>query len=290
MELTFLGTASGLPAPDRYGQTIVLTLPAGEIPIQSGTRLPAGGAAAPLHYVLDAGDGASSFLTRRGFDHRHIRGIFVSHMHGDHHAGFIQVVKTCMHVEKDDELIVMAPAEGIPALQAYLDASYLFEEWLGFPIRWVSLAGIGEKTIPLPGEISLRVFPNEHLSWVRQRIRSLERPPRECSFESYCAVFEGRGRRIVYSGNLNGPAGADEMAPFTVPCDLLIMELAHVDPVELGRFLGGRAIRHTAITHFHPKWNGASDQKIRELIESGAGAETIPGAITIAGDGARLSL
>src|SRR5438552_9699322 len=29
----------------------------------------------------------------RSFDHRRIRGIFLSHMHGDHHGGLTQVVK-----------------------------------------------------------------------------------------------------------------------------------------------------------------------------------------------------
>src|SRR5579863_3360619 len=161
MEICLLGTASGLLAPDRFGQTIVLTV------------TNPGSDADRVHYILDCGDGASSLLTRHGFDHRRVRGIFVSHMHADHHGGFAQVVKTCMHVQKEDALIVLAPEEGIGPLRAYLDASYLFAAWLGFPVEWISLAERVGQATALPGDLSLRVYPNAHLAWFRQRAEEM---------------------------------------------------------------------------------------------------------------------
>ncbi len=193
MKATLLGTASGLPASDRFGQTIVLT-PEDE---------------ADSFFILDSGDGASSLLMRHGFDHRNLRGIFISHMHADHHGGFAQVVKTCMHLNKADDLVVLAPEEGIAPLRAYLDASYLFPQLLGFPIRWVSLAECVGQRIALPGGIALEVYPNAHLAWFRERVGQMDAPPRPCTFESYSAVFAQNGHRVIYSGNLHGPKGSD---------------------------------------------------------------------------------
>jgi ribonuclease BN (tRNA processing enzyme) len=274
MEVCILGTASGLPARDRFGQTIVLTVE------ESG---------APAHYLLDVGDGASSLLMRHGFDHRDIRGIFISHMHADHHGGFAQVVKTAMHIRKESELIVLAPDEGVSPLKAYLEASYLLDAFLGYPVRWILLGPTVGREVALPGGLALRACPNAHLAWYRERILEGDAPPpRPYTFESYSAVLRRGGKRLVYAGNLNGPQGADEMAPFVAPCDLLIMELAHVDPTELGRFLAGRAIQETVVTHFHPKWDTVSDAEILARIRHGAGETGLRGRVTLARDGDRF--
>jgi hypothetical protein len=72
------------------------------------------------------------------------------------------------------------------------------------------------------------------------------------------------------------------------PCDLLVTELAHVDPVELGRFLAGRQIRRTVVTHFHPKWDAVSEGELRERIVRGAGATGLFGELILAGDGEQI--
>ncbi|HET7559151.1 MAG TPA: MBL fold metallo-hydrolase, partial [Limnochordia bacterium] len=171
MRLTFLGTASGLPAPTRFGQTIVLTVDEAASP--------------PRHILLDPGDGASSLLARGGFDHTHIAAIFISHMHADHHGGFAQVVKTSMHLGKRSPLVVYAPAEGIAALQAYLDASYLFAPWLGFELVWVPLSSCLQQETSLVDGVRMQLMANAHLRSWRARVAGLAQPPRTCSFESY---------------------------------------------------------------------------------------------------------
>jgi hypothetical protein len=238
------------------------------------------------HLLLDTGDGASSLLARHGYDHRRIHGIFISHMHADHHGGLMQVIKTCMHLQKHDELVILAPEEGIPAFKAYLDASYLFEEWLGFPLRWVALTEVTEHAIELTGGGGLQAHPNSHLSGVHERASEVLRlRDRNMSYESYSAVYKQEGYRVVYAGNLHGPQGSDELAPFAEPCDLLIAELAHVDPGELGRFLAGRSISHTVVVHFNPRWDQISDTAIRKTIYAGAGKRGIQSTVSIAHDG-----
>lgn len=267
VDVRFLGTASGLPAVDRFGQTIVLS---------QGER----------HYILDAGDGASSLLTRYGYDHRTLTGVFVSHMHADHHGGLTQIVKTAMHIGRTADLYILAPAEGIAPLQAYFEASYLLPEWLGYPIHWIPLTECVGGACALPGGFALEAYPNQHLANARERIAAMATPPtRAYSFESYSAVCSWHGVRIVYSGNLNGPGGSDEMASYVEPCDLLIAELAHVDPGELGRFLAGRRVAHTVVTHYEPDWDQLPEGDVFDRIVQGASAGGIAGRLTLARDG-----
>ena len=272
MEICFLGTAPGLPLPDRFGQTVVVTTQGG----------------APAHYLLDTGDGASSLLIRNGFDHLAIQAIVISHMHADHHAGLVQVLKTSMHLKRREELVILAPEEGIPALRAYLDASYLYPDWLGYPIRWESLADLAAGDgIALPGSLALHAFHNEHLDTARSRFAALGIEDHRRTFESYSLTLEQGGVRVVYSGNLLGPAGAHEMAAYAEPADLLICELAHVEPGELGRFLAHRRIGQTVLAHISPKWQGVPDAEIISLVHAAASENAITGSVTIARDGDR---
>ena len=75
------------------------------------------------------------------------------------------------------------------------------------------------------------------------------------------------------------------MARFAEPCDLLIAELAHVDPGELGRFLAGRRIHETVVTHYEPDWDLLPADEVFQKIVQGAGATGIRGRLTLARDG-----
>lgn len=275
MQLCFLGTASGLPEQDRFGQTVIVSKEDEE------GRLG--------HYILDAGDGASSMFARNGFDHREIHAIVISHMHGDHHGGFLQLVKSCMHYDRTEELVVIAPEEGIPALKMYLEASYLYDPLLGFPIRWVSMKDLVGQPITLPGGIQFESFPNSHLDSARHRLAAHSSLEHNRTFESYSMSLLDGETRLVYSGNLNGPAGADELAAFIEPCDVFVCELAHVNPTELGRFLANKRIGITAIAHFHPKWTGMPDEAIVKLVLDGAASHGEIGTVMSMRDGQCLT-
>lgn len=276
LQVTFLGTASGLPAPDRFGQTVVVTA-------KDGADDP------PRHYLLDVGDGASSLLMRHGISHCDIAVIFISHMHADHHGGLAQVIKTAMHTQRTKPLAVIAPGEGIAPLQAYLAASYLLEPFLGFKLNWIPIDESVGSPIALDHGAHLTAYANNHLRGYGRRLEKLSLAD-NYRLESYSAALVIGSLRVVYAGNLAGARGHDELAPFVEPCDMLITELAHTDPRELGRFLKGRSIGHTAVAHFHPKWNGVSNAQIMSYIQQGAEESTIAERVTLTRDSTILEL
>lgn len=274
MSLTFrfLGTASGLPEIDRFGQTTVLTSE------RSG--------AAPEHFLLDAGDGAASLLRRHNYDFLAIKGIAISHMHGDHHGGLVQVVKTMMHMNREEDLTIFAPTEGIEGLSQYLTLSYLFDEMLGYRINWIPLSPDNSNPVPILENMQLAAHPNDHLRWTRERLHGRTDLPRPFTYESYSFVLEHPEHRIIFSGNLDGPRGADEIAGIYDPCDLLIMELAHVHPTHLAELLAKHDVRAVALSHFHPKWNDVSPEEILGLMREGSASfvDRVPVFITRDGD------
>lgn len=277
MELCFLGSASGLPTAARFGQTIVLA--------EKGLS---GSDSGPL-IIIDPGDGASSLMARNGLDHRAIGAVLISHMHGDHHCGLIQLLKTSMHLGKSDELTILAPAEGIEPLKAYLRASYLYDEALGYPVRWVPLTELASRSFAIQNT-TVNVCPNDHLRSARRLIeRHAIQTEKPRTFESYSMSFASADHRIVYVGNLAGGSELETLAPFFTPCDLLICEMAHVTPQQIGEFLADARVGHTVITHFNPKWDSVDPQEILASISSSA-KKDLSDRVTLAVDGTVVAL
>lgn len=232
MRIHFLGTASGLPTASRFSQTIVVSLEDG------------------LH-ILDAADGASSLICRHGLDHRAVRSIVISHMHGDHHSGLIQLIKTMMHHGRKDPLLIYLPEEGIAAYRQMLEACYLIDEWLGFPVQWRPIRA--DERLQLSPRLAIRAFPNDHLQPFKVRAQSVKRVPSSWRYESYSFVIYSETLTLAYSGNLR--KSLLEMKPYASNVDVLICELAHLDPTETRAALLALRPRLAIFAHFHPRWD-----------------------------------
>lgn len=68
MKITFLGTSHGVPAKDRYCQSML---------IETGAQA----------YLVDAGAPVIDLLLRMDFDLKKLKAVFITHMHGDHLHG-----------------------------------------------------------------------------------------------------------------------------------------------------------------------------------------------------------
>lgn len=78
MEITFLGTSSGVPTRSRNVSSVALRLPQrAEV------------------WLFDCGEGTQHQLQKSGLKSSQIRRIFVTHMHGDHTFGLMGLIASC---------------------------------------------------------------------------------------------------------------------------------------------------------------------------------------------------
>ena len=73
MKITFLGTSHGVPAKDRYCQSML---------IECGENA----------YLVDAGAPVMDLLIRQDFDLKRLKAVFITHMHGDHIHGLPEIM------------------------------------------------------------------------------------------------------------------------------------------------------------------------------------------------------
>lgn len=68
MKITFLGTSHGIPEKNQFCQSILISV-------------------GKNHYVVDAGAPISTLLKNHDVDCKDVKGIFITHSHGDHTGG-----------------------------------------------------------------------------------------------------------------------------------------------------------------------------------------------------------
>ena len=105
MKLTFLGTSHGVPAADRYCQSIL-------------AQTENGG------YIIDAGAPVFDCLLRQNVDINKIRAVFITHMHGDHVDCLFGLIGIACWYYTDMRFDVFLPEQkGIDAVTAFLEAT-----------------------------------------------------------------------------------------------------------------------------------------------------------------------
>ncbi len=108
MEITFLGTSSGVPTRSRNVSSVALRLPQrAEV------------------WLFDCGEGTQHQLQRSDIKSSQIRRIFITHMHGDHTFGLMGLIASCGLAGSAQPIDIYGP-EGLKGyLQSAAKYSYL---------------------------------------------------------------------------------------------------------------------------------------------------------------------
>ena len=102
MEITFLGTSSGVPTRSRNVSSVALRLPQrAEV------------------WLFDCGEGTQHQLQKSDLKSSQIRRIFVTHMHGDHTFGLMGLIASCGLAGTGQPIDIYGPKE----LKGYLEAA-----------------------------------------------------------------------------------------------------------------------------------------------------------------------
>ena len=139
MEITFLGTSSGVPTKSRNVSSVALRhIQRGEI------------------WLFDCGEGTQHQILRSDLKTSQLKKIFITHMHGDHIFGLMGLLASCGLGANVENLEVYGPPGIKPYLKACMKYSYTY-----FPYG-VTIHTVSEGIIYEDEEFIVSVQPLKH--------------------------------------------------------------------------------------------------------------------------------
>lgn len=209
MKFTFIGSSHGVPEKNRKCTCIQLELGADR-------------------YFFDMGTSAIEKLRDWEAPIDSVKGIFISHPHGDHINGLIPFVDLCSWYApfKTADPQILLPT------QACIDAFTTWRAAIGTPLREFRFGVIQAGQIFDDGVLRVTAIPTKHCP------------------NSYAFLIEAEGKRVLYTSDLSNPPADFPQAEADKGLDLLICEGAHFSPLEYVPYLQGRAITRMVWTHY----------------------------------------
>ncbi|MCY7323532.1 MAG: ribonuclease Z [Phormidesmis sp. CAN_BIN36] len=286
MQITFLGTSSGVPTRSRNVSGIALRLPQrAEV------------------WLFDCGEGTQHQLLRSDLRVSQIRRIFVTHMHGDHTFGLMGLLASCGLAGNPERIDIYGP----PDLDEYLKACRRYSQThFSYPVKVhtvkpgvvfedeefsVSCAPLKHRVPAFGYRITERDRPGH---FDVEKAKALEIPSgplygklkrgeavilpdgRKISGAELCGQTEV-GRKVVYCTDTVYCESAIELAH---DADVLIHEatFAHQD-AELAyqrlhststmaaQVALGAQVKQLILTHFSPRYAPGNPIELRDLLE-----------------------
>jgi phosphoribosyl 1,2-cyclic phosphodiesterase len=178
--------------------------------------------------LIDCGEPVSRRLRTAGVAPDTLDAIILSHLHCDHVGGFFMLMQGLWLDKRTRPLPIHLPAEGLEPVRNMLNAAY---------------TPLAAKKPFNVGNIRITPFATTHLDRLREAFE--EKYP--AAFEAFSFLLETDEARVAHSADIGALTDLD---PFLEkPMDLLVCELAHVEPDELFAYLADRPIGHVAFTH-----------------------------------------
>ena len=188
MQITFLGASHGVPEANRRCSCTL---------IETNGR----------YYFIDMGVNAIDALRTRGIDVEDVKGIFITHMHGDHTNGLISFVDLISwYFKTADPEICLPNLEGVEAIRAWLKANHC-------EMRDLRFKKVTDGTIFDDGYLKVTAIPTQHCP------------------DSHAFFVEAEGKAVLFTGDLKHPNfPATDYAPVLAACPTKQVLVNHYAP------------------------------------------------------------
>ena len=226
MKITFVGSSHGVPEANRKCQSIMMT-------------------AKGNTYFFDMGTSAVDALRKRGVSIDSVKGVFISHMHGDHTNGLIQFIDLITWYFKTPDPVVCLPD---------LEAARVIDDWLK-----VTMNG-HKKEIKYKKTKSGCVFDDGVL-----RVSAIS--TQHCP-NSYAYLLECGGKRVLITGDLKNP-NIDFPDVGAQIIDLVICESAHFPATEYENVFQKYSIKKVVFTHYSDRFLASVLTSIKCMNDKG---------------------
>lgn len=210
MKITILGSSHGVPEAHRKCTTIM---------IETGGHV----------YFVDMGSPAIDALRIRNIPVDAVKGIFLTHMHGDHTNGLIQFVDLVTWYYKTPDPVICLPI---------MEAAQVIDDWLKV------ILNDGRKVFRYRETVAGEIFDDGVL-----KVTAI--PTQHCC-KSYAYVVEAEGKKVLFTGDLKHP---DVDFPHVEGhLDLVVCESAHFPATAYLPVFDGLDIGRVCVTHYSDRF------------------------------------
>lgn len=215
MRIVFFGSSHGVPEPNRRCSSIL---------VEVGEN----------RYFIDMGTQSIEDLATRRIPVDSVKGIFITHMHGDHTNGLIAYLDLCSWYYKtaNPEIFLPEPVN---------EAAELIRSWIklnGTNARDFRYSPVKSGIIFDDGVIKVTAYQTKHTAG------------------SYAYLVEAEGKRVLFGGDMSVKGPADDF-PFEVldePLDLAICEAAHFAATDFVPIFAEKDVKQICVTHYSDRY------------------------------------
>ncbi len=212
MKITVLGSSHGVPEPNRKCTSFMLEI---------GENV----------YFVDMGTNPVDALRKRGMEIDRVKGVFVTHMHGDHTNGLVPFTDLITwYFKTPDPLICLPMPEAAKVLQDWMDVT------LNGNQQKLRYREVTPGVIFDDGILKVTAIATQHCK------------------KSFAYLVEAEGKTVLFTGDLKHPA-VDFPAPaMERELDLVICEGAHFSPAEYLPVFEKCRMKKVCMTHYQNKF------------------------------------
>lgn len=241
MRIVFFGSSHGVPEPNRRCSCTLLEV-------------------GDNRYFIDMGTEPIPQLVTRRIPVDSVKGVFITHMHGDHTNGLISFLDLCTWYYKTPDPTIFLPEpveDAVNAITAWIKCN---EVGIA-PYRFLP---VNEGVIYEDEAIRVTAYQTQHTK------------------HSYAYLVEAEGKRVLFTGDLRRPKVDFPAAVLDSPLDLAICEGAHFTVTEyLPFFEGCSNLKRLCFTHY-------TDVRMGSILEVAKALDPIP--VSYATDGMEIVL